>query len=67
MAENLDRRHLSKKSVIVSAGATLGLSLEEKILRSRDVAKTSASERQTSGDNLPAANILFIVWAYIPI
>ncbi len=31
-AENLNRRNFLKKSVIASAGATLGISLEEKAL-----------------------------------
>ena len=36
MSENLNRRSFLKKSVIASAGATLGLSLEEKILLAKE-------------------------------
>ena len=57
MKEDLGRRHFLKKSVIASAGATLGLSLEEKILLGRNVAKANPAERQTSGSNLPTGMI----------
>ena len=57
MTKNCDRRHFLKKSVLASTGATLGLSLEEKILLGRNVAKASPIERQTSGSNLPTGRI----------
>jgi hypothetical protein len=57
MAENVDRRNFLKKSVAVSTGAALGLSLEEKILLGQRVAKASAAERQTSGKGLPMGRI----------
>jgi len=57
MAENIDRRSFLKKSVAVSTGATLGLSLEEKILLGQRVAKASAAERQSSGKDLPTGKI----------
>ncbi len=56
-AENVDRRSFLKKSVAVSTGAALGLSLEEKILLGQTVAKASAAERQTSGSDLPTGTI----------
>ncbi len=57
MLEDLNRRNFLKNSAIVSAGATLGLSLEEKILLGRKTAKASAAERQTSASDLPAGRI----------
>jgi hypothetical protein len=46
-----------KKSVIASTGAAATLSLEEKILLGREVAKATAAERRTSGKDLPAGRI----------
>ncbi len=57
MLENLNRRNFLKNSAIVSAGATVGLSLEEKILLGRKTAKANAAERQNSGSDLPAGRI----------
>ena len=57
MLENLNRRDFLKNSAIVSAGATLGLSLEEKILLGRKTAKASAAERQNPGGQFPAGRI----------
>ena len=57
VAENVDRRSFLKKSVAVSTGAALGLSLEEKILLGQTVAKASAAERQSSGSDLPTGTI----------
>lgn len=57
MLENLNRRDFLKNSAIVSAGATVGLSLEEKILLGRKTAKASAAERQNSGSDLPVGRI----------
>ena len=57
MTKHLDRRHFLKKSVLASTGATLGLSLEEKILLGRNVAKASDTERQSPGKNLPTGKI----------
>ena len=57
MLENLNRRDFLKNSAIVSAGATLGLSLEEKILLGRKTAKASAAERQSSGGQFPTGKI----------
>jgi hypothetical protein len=57
MTKHFDRRHFLKKSVLASTGATLGLSLEEKILLGRNVARASDTERQSSGSNLPAGKI----------
>ena len=57
MAENPDRRNFLKKSMLASAGAALGLSLEEKILLGREVAKANAAERESSGKDLPAGTI----------
>ena len=57
MLEDLNRRDFLKNSAIVSAGATLGLSLEEKILLGRKTAKVSAAERQNSGGQFPAGRI----------
>jgi hypothetical protein len=57
MAENVDRRSFLKKSVAVSTGAALGLSLEEKILLGQTVAKASAAERQNSGSDLSTGTI----------
>jgi hypothetical protein len=57
MLEDLNRRNFLKKSAIVSAGATVGMSLEEKILLGRKTAKASAAERQSSGSDLPAGRI----------
>ena len=57
MTKHLNRRHFLKKSVLASTGATLGLSLEEKILLGRNVAKASDTERQSPGKNLPTGKI----------
>ncbi|MHC4700150.1 MAG: twin-arginine translocation signal domain-containing protein [Planctomycetota bacterium] len=57
MLENLNRRDLLKKSAIASAGATVGMSLEEKILLRRRTAKASAAERQSSSGDLPIGRI----------
>lgn len=57
MLENLNRRDFLKNSAIVSAGATAGLSLEEKILLGRKTARASAAERQSSGNDLPTGRI----------
>lgn len=57
MLGNLNRRDFLKNSAIVSAGATVGLSLEEKILLGRKTAKASAAERQNSGSDLPVGRI----------
>ncbi len=57
MLEDLNRRNFLKKSAIVSAGATVGMSLEEKILLGRKTAKASAAERQSSSGNLPVGRI----------
>jgi hypothetical protein len=57
MLEDLNRRNFLKNSAIVSAGATVGMSLEEKILLGRKTAKASAAERQSSSGNLPAGRI----------
>ena len=54
MLDNLNRRDLLKKSAIISAGATVGMSLEDKILLGRKTAKASAAERQSSSTDLPA-------------
>ncbi len=56
-AENLDRRNFLKKSVIASAGAALGLSLEEKILLGKTTAKANKAERGASGEELPMGRI----------
>ena len=37
MTDNCDRRHFIQKSLLASMGATLGLSLEEKILAVHDL------------------------------
>jgi hypothetical protein len=57
MLQNLNRRDLPKKSAIASAGATVGMSLEEKILLRRRTAKASAAERQSSSGDLPIGRI----------
>ncbi|MHC4679291.1 MAG: hypothetical protein ACYTEK_11385 [Planctomycetota bacterium] len=54
MAHHLNRRHFLKTT---AAGVTLGLSLEEKIFLGHTVAKANATERQNSGDDLPAGTI----------
>jgi hypothetical protein len=53
----INRRHFLKKSALASTGAALGMSLEEKILLGRMVAKANATERQTPGKELPAGKI----------
>ncbi|MEA3225898.1 MAG: twin-arginine translocation signal domain-containing protein, partial [Planctomycetota bacterium] len=57
MLDNLNRRNFLKKSAIVSTGATLGLSLEEKILLGRKTTRASAAERQNSASDLPTGRI----------
>ncbi len=54
MTENLDRRHFLKAA---TAGVTLGLGLEERILLGRTTAKANAADRQTSAGNLPTGTI----------
>jgi len=57
MRKKLNRRHFLKKSMTASTAAALAMSLEEKILLCRAVAKANAAERQTSGKGLPAGKI----------
>jgi len=51
------RRNFLKKSVLASAGAGLGLSLEEKILLGKRVAKAGKAESVTTGKELPMGGI----------
>lgn len=46
-----------KKSVLASAGAGLGLSLEEKILLGKQTMKANKAERNTSSKALPMGRI----------
>ena len=57
MLEDLNRRDLLKKSAIVSAGSTVGMSLEDKILLGRQTSRASAAERQNSSSEFPAGRI----------
>jgi len=60
MSENLNRRSFLKKSVIASAGATLGLSLEEKILLAKEQKDKSGPDMELpKGDikDLPMGKI----------
>ena len=57
MLEHLNRRDLLKKSAIISAGATVGMSLEDRILLGRTTATASAAERQSSPNKLPSGKI----------
>jgi hypothetical protein len=57
MPNNLNRRSFIKKSVVASTGASLCLSLEEKILLGRQTAKVNRAERNTAGGNLPTGKI----------
>ena len=57
MPDDLNRRDLLKKSAIISAGATVGMSLEDRILLGRKTAATSAAERQNAPDKLPCGRI----------
>ena len=60
MSENLNRRSFLKKSVIASVGATLGLSLEEKILLAKEQKDKSGPDMELpKGDikDLPMGKI----------
>jgi hypothetical protein len=57
MPDDLNRRDLLKKSAIISAGATVGMSLEDKILLGQKTATASATERQSSPNKLPSGKI----------
>jgi hypothetical protein len=57
MAKDINRRHFLKKSAIASTAATIGMSLEEKILLGGKTAKANSAERQSSGKELPAGKI----------
>jgi len=60
MAKNskeIKRRRFLRTSALASAAAAIGMSLEEKILLGRTTAKANATERQTSGEDLPAGKI----------
>jgi hypothetical protein len=55
--KEINRRHFLKESALASTAAAIGISLEEKMLLGRTVAKANATERQTSGKDLPAGKI----------
>jgi hypothetical protein len=57
MTKEINRRRFLKKSALTSTAAVLGLALEEKILLDQTVAKANATERQTSGKDLPTGKI----------
>jgi len=57
MPKNLNRRDLLKKSAIISAGATVGMSLEDRILLGRRTARASAAERRSPGGEFPTGRI----------
>ena len=57
MSKELDRRSFLKKSVATSAGAALGLSLEEKALLAQAEAQSAPPASSTSGESLPAGKI----------
>ncbi len=57
MSGKLNRRGFMKKSVIASAGAALGLSLEEKALLAQDAKKPASPISVGSGKELPMGKI----------
>jgi len=57
MSENLNRRKFLRKSVIASAGAALGLSLEEKALLAQQGKKAAAPASTGSSKGLPMGKI----------
>jgi hypothetical protein len=57
MSEALNRRNFLKKSIMASNPAVLGLSLEEKILLGKHIAKANKAERNTSSKELPMGRI----------
>jgi len=57
MSETIDRRDFLKKSAIASAGATLGLSLEQKASLARTTGKAVALLSEGSAKTLPTGRI----------
>ena len=57
MSESIDRRGFLKKSVIVSTGAALGLSSEDKALSARTTGKPVAPVSEGSTKALPTGRI----------
>ncbi|MHC4397193.1 MAG: twin-arginine translocation signal domain-containing protein [Planctomycetota bacterium] len=57
MSEELNRRGFLKKSAITSAGAALGLSLEEKILLAKETEKTATKTPKAPARGMPMGKI----------
>jgi len=57
MSEELNRRQFVKTSAAVSAGAILGLSLEEQVLAARQSKKAGAKKPVTSAGDMPVGKI----------
>lgn len=57
MSENLNRRNFLKKTIAASAGAALGLSLEEKALLANTTKKSTVPMSKNSAEALPMGKI----------
>ncbi|MHC4397194.1 MAG: twin-arginine translocation signal domain-containing protein [Planctomycetota bacterium] len=57
MSEKLGRRDFLKKSAAASAGAALGLSLEEKVLVAQEAKKPNKAVLESGGNTLPMGKI----------